>query len=366
MEMEIDLLSLFPDYFRGPFQESILKRAQEKGLVALRHVDLRAFGIGSHRKVDDRVYGGGPGMVLMAPVVKEALTTVRRPHSHVVYLTPQGARLTQATCQRLASYKHLILLAGHYEGIDERALEEGVDEEISIGDYVLTNGALSALVLVDAIVRLIPGVLGDSCSARQDSFVNGLLDCPHYTRPEEFEGRRVPHELLSGDHAKIAAWRLEQALERTQKRRLDLYLNYVAQQGRAGEVISEEGEGDLVCSIFAEHPQKAAHFYKKSLGMTVIESTRECVRFKEGFTLAQREKKAYPVLFIYTVRTRGAFEHIYTRLVREHRIHDLQQQGERMQVSFIDELGYPWVLIYTAEESKHGKQSVGTSLRREL
>lgn len=220
--MHIDILSLFPDYFRGPFDESIIKRAREAGIIDIRLVDIRDYAENRHHKVDDRPYGGGPGMVLMPGPVVRAIRAAKQADSWVVYLSPQGKTLDAVKCRELAKKENLILLCGHYEGIDERALASEVDEEISIGDYVLTNGGAAAIVLVDALVRFIPGVLGHEMAALEDSFEDGILDCPHYTRPEIFENKQVPQVLLSGDHKKIAEWRREQALEKTKKIRPDL------------------------------------------------------------------------------------------------------------------------------------------------
>ena len=220
--MQFDILSLFPDYFRGPFQASILKRAMDKGLLSVQHTDLRRFGEGKHKKVDDRPYGGGAGMVLMPAPMTQAIRSVRKEGSHVVYLSPQGNLLTAAVCKRLASYNHVILVCGHYEGLDQRVIATEVDEEISIGDYVLTNGCLPAIVLIDAVARFIPGVLGHEQSAEKESFQERLLEGPCYTRPESFEGMAVPPVLLNGNHAEIEKWRLEQAIEKTQRVRPDL------------------------------------------------------------------------------------------------------------------------------------------------
>ncbi len=217
-----DILSLFPGYFCGPFDESILKRAQQEKLLDIRLIDIRDFADNKWRKVDDRPYGGGPGMVLMPDPVVKALRSVKTPTSRTIYLSPQGQRLTAKKCRELAECEHLILLCGHYEGIDERALENEVDEEISIGDYVLTNGCLAAIVVVDAVARFIPGVLGHPAAAGEDSFEQGVLDCPHYTRPEIFEGKQVPPVLLSGNHKEIAKWRHAKAKEKTRKVRPDL------------------------------------------------------------------------------------------------------------------------------------------------
>ncbi len=198
--MEIDILSLFPEYFKGPFDVSIIKRAVEKGLVSINHVNIRDYSDDEkHHKVDDRPFGGGPGMVLKAKPVADAVRSVKKEHSHVIYLSPQGKRLNAARCERLAKYPHLVLLCGSYEGVDERALKKEVNEEISIGDYVLTNGCLPAIVLLDAVIRFIPQVLGHPDSAYEDTFQGGGFDGPHYTRPEEFEGEKVPEVLLRGD-----------------------------------------------------------------------------------------------------------------------------------------------------------------------
>lgn len=220
--MRIDILSLFPNYFKGPFDESIIMQARKKGLLDINLIDIREFADNRHRKVDDRPYGGGPGMVMMPQPTLSALRSVRKEGAKVIYMSPQGHLLTATKCRELAQQEHLIVLCGHYEGIDERILDE-VDEEICIGDYVLTNGCLSAIVLVDAVVRFVPEVLGHACAASEDSFENGLLDCPHYTRPEIFEGKVVPEVLLSGDHQKIAEWRRRKALEKTKRMRPDLW-----------------------------------------------------------------------------------------------------------------------------------------------
>lgn len=217
-----DILSLFPRYFQGPFDESIIRRARDRGLIDINLVDIRDFADNKHHRVDDRPYGGGPGMVLMPQPVAKAIQSVKTPESRVIYLSPQGRKLTAKKCREIANIPHVVLLCGHYEGIDERVLESYVDEEICIGDYVLTNGCLPAIVLLDAVIRFIPGVLGHEDAATEDSFENGLLDCPHYTRPDIFEGKNVPDVLRSGDHKKIAEWRYEQSLKKTQSVRPDL------------------------------------------------------------------------------------------------------------------------------------------------
>jgi tRNA (guanine37-N1)-methyltransferase len=219
--MLVDILSLFPDYFRGPFDVSMLMRARESGLLEIRHADIRDFAE-NRRRVDDRPFGGGPGMVLCAEPVVKAIRSVRREGSKVIYLSPQGNLLTAAKCEELAKCEHLVLLCGHYEGVDERAIEQEVDEEISIGDYVLTSGCAAAVVLVDAVSRFIPGVIGHPDAAFEDSFQEGIFDAPHYTRPEVFEGKEVPPVLLSGNHAEIRKWRKNEGMKKTCRVRPDL------------------------------------------------------------------------------------------------------------------------------------------------
>jgi len=215
--MDIDILSLFPDYFRGPFDVSILKRARERGLIQVNLVDIRDFAEGKNRRVDDRPYGGGPGMVMMPGPCVRAIRDRKRENSHVIYLSPQGRTLDAKKCAELATYPHLILLCGHYEGIDQRIIDSEVDEEISIGNYVLTNGCLPAIVVVDALARFIPGVLGHEEAAAKDSFQEGILEGPQYTRPEKFEEMAVPGVLLGGNHREIEEWRKEQGLKKTRE-----------------------------------------------------------------------------------------------------------------------------------------------------
>ena len=217
--MIVDILSLFPAFFRGVFDVSMLMRARDRGLLEVRHTDIRDFAEGKHRKVDDRPFGGGPGMLLKPEPLTKAIRSLRKPHSHVVYLSPQGELLTAAKSKELARYEHLILICGHYEGIDERVVQNEVDEEISIGEYVLTSGCPAAVVLVDAVSRFIPGVIGHPDAVEQDSFQNdGLLDAPQFTRPEEFEKHLVPKVLLNGNHKEIAEWRLMMAKKKTLER----------------------------------------------------------------------------------------------------------------------------------------------------
>ena len=220
--MEFDILTLFPRIFEGPLDESILKRARDAGLVQIRVHNLREFTHDKHRVVDDKPYGGGPGMLMKPEPIFEAVEKLQRAESCVVLMTPQGTPFTQARARVFAGKPHLIIICGHYEGVDERVREKLVSDDLSIGDYVLTNGALPAMVIIDAVTRLLPGALGDDRSSQDESFSRGLLEYPQYTRPAEFRGVKVPEVLLSGNHAEIEKWRLEQAKQRTKERRPDL------------------------------------------------------------------------------------------------------------------------------------------------
>ncbi len=226
--MRIDILTLFPEMFESPLSHSILKRAQEAGLADIVLTNIRDFASDSYRKVDDKPYGGGPGMVMMPEPVFKCFEHVRKlcdQTSRTILLTPQGQRFNQAKAAELSKEKRLILISGRYEGFDER-IRIGLDaEQISIGDFVLSGGELAAMIIIDAVVRLLAGALGDENSAKDESFTAGLLEYPQYTRPEVFRGMKVPDILLSGDHAKIAQWRHRQALERTKKHRPDLLQN---------------------------------------------------------------------------------------------------------------------------------------------
>jgi tRNA (guanine37-N1)-methyltransferase len=223
--MRIDILTLFPEVFESHLNCSIMKRAQDEGLVKIVMTDIRDFAPDNYRKVDDKPYGGGPGMVIMpGPVFDcyEHVVSLSQEKGRTILLTPQGKKFNQAKAIEISEEKRLILIAGKYEGFDER-IRTGLDaEQISIGDYILNGGELAALVIIDAVVRLIPGTLGDEDSAKDDSFSEGLLEYPQYTRPEVFRGMKVPDVLLSGNHKKIADWRKEQAFERTKKTRPDL------------------------------------------------------------------------------------------------------------------------------------------------
>jgi tRNA (guanine37-N1)-methyltransferase len=220
--MKIDVLTLFPAMFAGPLDESIIKRAREAGLLDLKIHNLRDYAHDRHRTVDDRPFGGGPGMLLKPEPIFEAVESLASESTQVILLSPSGRSFTQAIARELAQAEHLLLISGHYEGFDERVREHLADDELSIGDYVLTNGALPVMVVIDAVTRLLPGALGDEQSAQEESFSHSLLEYPQYTRPAEFRGMKVPEVLLSGNHAEIARWRAEQARLRTSERRPDL------------------------------------------------------------------------------------------------------------------------------------------------
>lgn len=220
--LHVDVLTLFPDMCAGPLSHSILGRAQSEGRLQIGFHDIREHGLGRHRQVDDTPYGGGSGMVMRVDVVAAALDAVRRPDSHVLLMDPAGRPFQQADARRLARCPHLVFLCGHYEGIDTRVRDHLVDEALSIGDYVLTGGELPALVMIDAIARMVPGVLGNPDSLAEESFTDGLLEGPVYTRPFEWQGHAVPEVLRSGHHGRIAAWRREQAEARTRAIRPDL------------------------------------------------------------------------------------------------------------------------------------------------
>ena len=222
--MRIDVVTLFPDLFEIATRYGVTGKAVQRGVVELGLWNPRDYTFDRHRSVDDRPYGGGPGMVMMVQPLRDAIRAARSavPNSKVIYLSPQGRRLDQAAVREMAGREGMILVAGRYEGIDQRLIDSEIDEEWSIGDYVLSGGELAAMVVMDAVTRLLPGVLGHEQSAEQDSFTAGLLDHPHYTRPEEIDGMRVPEVLLGGDHAVIARWRLKQALGRTWLQRPDL------------------------------------------------------------------------------------------------------------------------------------------------
>jgi tRNA (guanine37-N1)-methyltransferase len=220
--LRIDVITIFPGMLKGFLEESIVKRAVQKGLASIQAMDLRRFTKDRHQTTDDRPFGGGAGMVMKPEPLFEAVESIRTPASKVILMTPQGRRFEQAKAVRLAQESHLIFVCGHYEGVDERVRTHLVTEEISIGDYVLTNGVLPAAVVIDAVVRLVPGVLGNDSATSEESFAEGLLEYPQYTRPREYRGLAVPEILVSGDHEEIARWRRDQSECRTREKRPDL------------------------------------------------------------------------------------------------------------------------------------------------
>jgi tRNA (guanine37-N1)-methyltransferase len=247
---QFDVVTLFPEMFDAVTESGVTGRARERKIFELVPWNPRDFAANSYRTVDDRPYGGGPGMVMMAEPLEKAVQAARLRQksagvktSRVIHLSPQGRPLNHAMVMELAALQGLVLLAGRYEGVDERLIGRTVDDEVSIGDYVLSGGELAAMVVMDAVVRQLPGALGDAESASQDSFAGGLLDCPHYTRPELYEGVAVPPVLMSGDHAKIARWRLKQALGRTWQRRPDLLEKRALTDGE--RVLLEEYKRDI-------------------------------------------------------------------------------------------------------------------------
>lgn len=225
--MRIDIVTLFPEMFPGPLGESIIGRAAERNLAEIHAVDLRRYARDARGTVDDKPYGGGPGMLMKVEPLVEAVEDLRRPGTVVILTSPRGERFTDAVARELAQQQHLLIVAGHYEGVDERAIELIAAREISLGDFVLTSGNLAAMVMADAVIRLLPGVLGDDASSVEESHSAGLLEYPQYTRPPEYRGRKVPEVLLSGDHGRIGRWRRLQAERLTRERRPDLWETYL-------------------------------------------------------------------------------------------------------------------------------------------
>ncbi|MDR3625004.1 MAG: tRNA (guanosine(37)-N1)-methyltransferase TrmD [Chlamydiales bacterium] len=275
--MQIDILSLFPGYFKGPFDESIIKRAREQMLLKINLVDLREFATDKHKRVDDRPYGGGPGMVLMPGPVVDAIRSLKKASKvkpRVIYLSPQGAVLNAARSRALAKEEHIILLCGHYEGVDERALFLEVDEEISIGDYVLTNGCLPAIVLVDAIARFVPGVLGCEDAAAEDSFEAGIFDCPHFTRPPIYasidKDLEVPEVLLSGNHERVRKWRYSESLAKTYVVRPDLFTCHLF-----GESKSKLENRGLFPYLVVKNLRASIKFYSEQLGLRLEQKNEQ-------------------------------------------------------------------------------------------
>lgn len=291
--MEIDILSLFPEYFDGLLDYSIIGKAIKNDVVQVRSRNIRDFGLGKWKQVDDATYHSS-GMLLMAEPVVRAIRSLRREGSRVVYLSPQGALLTAKKSRELAASSHLILLCGHYEGIDERAIESEVDEEISIGDYILTNGGIAAVVVIDALSRFVPGVLGNQESVDGDSLENGLLKGPQYTRPRVFENKSVPEILLQGNHQAISRWRKQVSLERTRERRPDLYLHYFCGSKESAteetpESTWESGEAKVGIVLEVEDAARAWKFYSRLFRLHASESDQLCILGHRSFVLRLQE-----------------------------------------------------------------------------
>lgn len=294
--VHFEVLSLFPHYIEGPLRESILKRAIQNGLITVSSVDIRSFSTRKDGRVDDRPYGGGPGMVMMAEPVVSAIRSCKKESSRVIYLSPRGVPLTPSLAKELSKDSHLILLCGHYEGIDERAIQSDVDLEVSIGDYVLTNGCLGALVLIDVVSRFIPGVLGHEEGATSDSFEKGILENSHYTTPREFEGKCVPEVLFSGDHEKIALWREAEALDLTRHRRPELVTElFDAKKQEQSDVFLRK----IVDVSFSF--EKTGLFYRKLTGVhPEIHEGRMTFSFKGSslsFMATNKEEKRESLLY---------------------------------------------------------------------
>jgi len=346
--MKFQILSLFPDYFEGPFKTSILRKAQESGLVEIGHTNVRDFAWDRHKSVDDRPFGGGAGMVLKPEPLLAAIRSVWQEGSHVIYLTPRGRPFTTESAQRLAQKKSLILLSGHYEGIDERVLSE-VDEEISIGDYVLTNGCVAAIVVVDAVVRFLPGVLGDTASAAWDSFSDGLLEHAHYTRPCSVEDKEVPKLLLQGNHLEIQKWRKEDALKKTFTNREDLYVRYLG-----------KGKRNAVASLVLEVQElaKSIRFYRKVFGLVLDERAEDRAYFHldegRGLVLVKGRGAIPPATSLYqrVFFDLPSFKRMKERLIREAPFFEAEDE----KVMYCRDLdGHLWMMyFYNVEERENG------------
>lgn len=354
MQMKIAILSLFPDYFKSPFDQSILKQAQDKGILTIRFINIRDFADNKHQRVDDRCYGGGSGMVLMAPPVAAAIRSVKTSQSRVIYMTPRGIPLTPAKCQELARCEELVFLCGHYEGIDERVLESEVDEEISIGDYVLTNGCLATLVTIDALARFIPGVLGGDCAAEEDSFQQHLLEHPHYTRPPEFEGKKVPSVLLEGHHEQIKAWRREQELQLTQRVRPELFIRHFTRDVLSDEEDSTR-EKNAICLtgsvLLVSDVEKSVVFYKKILGAHiehVFHTDATLIIGNVRFALRQAQenenKQKQSVIFKLEIKDPQLVERFALKAKKSQMLRDfgLDEKGNYALIEDLD--GYYWSL----------------------
>lgn len=368
--MLIDILSLFPEYFSGPFDQSMIKQAVKKGILNIRLTDIRDFAEDKHKRVDDRPYGGGPGMVMKAPPVAKAIKSVATEKSHVVYVSPKGIPLTAEKCRALAEHDHVVFLCGHYEGVDQRVIDLDVDEEISIGDFVLTNGCLAAIVIIDALVRFVPGVLGHQDAAGEDSFEQGILDCPHYTKPEVYEGLKVPQVLLEGHHEKIKEWRKAAALDLTRKRRPDLWIRYLASSSPISfdkkrkkntllSMIDNEQVPQLDFTLTVEDLAKSLKFYCTVMGFAVNKQSPDKALMMLGhqkITLVQaRDKLDSPsVTFQWQVSDETILQNAAEWAIRSTKgqvIVDGNQQIAGIEIQDPD--GYLWSLSRTVRQTEN-------------
>lgn len=351
--MDIDLLSLFPAYFESPLSQSLIHKAIEKGIVNIRQVDIRDFALDKHTRVDDRPFGGGPGMILKPEPLTRAIRSVKRANSHVVYLSPQGKTLNAAKSEELSAHEHLILVCGHYEGIDERVIELEIDEEISIGDYVLLGGGVAALVLIEAVIRRIPGVIGDDRAVKEDSFEgDGLLDTSHYTRPRVFEEREVPEVLLSGDHKKIEEWRRKEKIKKTLNVRPDLFLHSLSKT-KEGEKGSDSQMQIVLC---VEDVDKSARFFYNVLSWEVShsesnEAVVKCGNNRVILKQGEKEMNKQHVLFKVSIADRIHFDRCVTGLRKCGKVLGkiekvLSGEVPSDQIAFRDVDGYQWVLTW--------------------
>ena len=341
--MRIDILSLFPGYFKSPFDESIIKRAQVAGHVKIELTDIRDFAQDKYKRVDDRPYGGGPGMVLMPEPTLKAIRHVKQENSRVIYLSPQGKPLTAKKCRELSSEKHLILLCGHYEGVDERVLNE-VDEEISIGDFVLTNGCIAAIVLVDSVVRLLPGTLGHDEAASQDSFEAVIFDHPHFTRPVNFEGQFVPEVLQRGNHEEIKKWRYARSLEKTFDVRPDLFIEYLLPFLNELD-INNEGIRPI---HFVKSVSRAQKFYCDKLGFTAVSSTIRSAKLQvndQEVILVEAPEVILPEGAMQVSLSLKAFEKLQLRLAKE----KLEYVGNKTYIVLKDQDRKIWFIKSLSE-----------------
>ncbi|WP_194844011.1 tRNA (guanosine(37)-N1)-methyltransferase TrmD [Candidatus Clavichlamydia salmonicola] len=362
LEIEIEIISLFPNYFQGPFDHSIISKAKQAGLVSITHHDLREYGVGVQRQVDDRVYGGGPGMILKPEPLLAVLSELKKDDSYVVLMSPQGKLLDANKAKELALKPHLIFICGHYEGIDERVRIKEVDEEVSIGDYVLTNGALASIVVIDALLRFVPGVIGNVEAVKEDSFENGLFDAPHYTRPVEIDGMTVPAVLLEGNHKEIVLWRKQQAIEKTSRERPDLYFSFClnAFHNEKLESIKDTKFSFEGVVLFVKDLAHSKNFYEKILGFHFIESKDDQISFVFGTVgmlhLKQSEEKVVSdsVIRVINLGNQRDFAYLCSLLQKKCKIKPvLDICGSRKQIFFRDPDGYQWAVILKIVENNY-------------